>query len=390
MSLPSDFVCSWQLIHPKDLIGRLKELDRSKPTNVFAIRNELPPADIYAYLGARFGSPNGLQNYLRADHSNNLIHWEWTFLTATGMISLQGLNFRTDVWVFGSQPLRHSDLLALVSQIKADFSNYGPEMSQIRKSLEDWVEFVNPYQRLSSAIKKLLDEVDGLNLRPEDERLPDIDQVAELPIDQWSGIAEKYSKGLGLCFGVRSMLPVMAESYVNLLLFALMRQDLQVDPRLKEHVIRQPIDIRVKTLHMNCNGFAKPVDYESEPCKAYHSLVNERNDLLHGNIVLEKLKFNEVYFRGTVPVFKSYRSMWERSIGVDIQAVGLHRLKQEVQVVEAFVEHLNDCLLPAIKEQMVQIAAARDLGYNGRNGRVGILFSRELVDFFTPFDESKG
>lgn len=390
MALESDYVASWQLIHPKDLIGRLKEPSRPKPVNVFAIRNELTPADIYAYLGARFGAPNGLQNYLRADHSNNLIHWEWTFLTATGMISLQGLNFRTEVWVFGSQPLQRSDLSALISQIKADFSNYGPEMSRIRKSLEDWVEFVNPYQRLSSAIKKLLDEIESLNLRPEDERVPDIDQFAEISMGRWAGIADRYSKGLGLCFGVRSMLPVMAESYVNLLLFSLMRAEVKKDVRLKDHVVRQPMDIRVKTLHMNCNGFAKPIDYESEPCRAYQSLVNERNDLLHGNIVLEKLKFNEVYFKGTVPVFKNYRSMWERSIGVDIQAVGLHRLKHEVQVVETFIEYLNNCLQPAVKDQMVQIAVARDLGYNEKKGRVGILFSRELVDFFTPFEGSEG
>lgn len=93
-----------------------------------------------------------------------------------------------------------------------------------------------------------------------------------------------------------------------------MRPELKIDDRLRDNTIRQPIDVRVKSLHMTCVGFERPVDYAHEACKAYHSLVNERNDMLHGNVVLEKLKFNEVYFNGRVPVFKEYRSMWEVTV----------------------------------------------------------------------------
>jgi len=44
---------------------------------VWIFRNELRPSDLFCYLGARFGKPNGFQNYLRSDSSDNLIHWEW-------------------------------------------------------------------------------------------------------------------------------------------------------------------------------------------------------------------------------------------------------------------------------------------------------------------------
>lgn len=199
-------------------------------------------------------------------------------------------------------------------------------------------------------------------------------------------MASRYSKGLGLCFGIRSMLPVLAEAYVNLMLFILMRPDLKGDERLRENTLRQPIDIRIKSLHISCVGFAKPVDYASPQCKAYHSLVNERNDLLHGNVVVEKLRFNEVFFAGNVPVFKTYRSMWERTVGVEIGAVGLSRLAEEVQTVDAFIDYVTGCLKPEVKENIELIADKHDLGWNDKTGRVGVLFPDRLVDMRAEFN----
>ncbi|TWG82718.1 hypothetical protein L602_003400000020 [Cupriavidus gilardii J11] len=390
MAIPSDFVASWKFIHPKDIVEMLNAPDRPKASGVLILRNEIPPADLYVYFAARFGAPNGIQNFLRRNDSDNLVHWEWAFRTSTGMVMFQELNFRTEVWFFGGEPVEAGDIAILTSQVKMDFSNYGRKMSEVRKSLEDWTEFVNPYRRLASAVENMVQEIDQLELRPEDQALPDINSAEQFFPDLWGDIADRYSKGLGLCFGVRSMLPVMAESYVNLLLFVLMRPEIKMDERLKEHTIRQPIDIRVKTLHMNCIGFEKAINYGDEACKQYHSLVNERNDLLHGNVVLEKLKFNEVYFNGTVPIFKQYRSMWERTIGVDVKAVGLQRLKNEIKVVEGFVRYLNSCLKPNVQKQMERIARTRDLGFNKKTGRIGILFAHHMVDFFPSFDNDDG
>ena len=183
------------------------------------------------------------------------------------------------------------------------------------------------------------------------------------------------------------MLPVMAEAYVNLLLFVLMRPDLRADDRLRENTIRQPIDIRLKSLHMTCIGFEGPVDYSTEACKAYHTLVNERNDMLHGNVVLEKLRFNDLYFNGTVPIFKQYRSLWERTVGVEIGAVGLHKLHQEVAVVNELISYLTTLLKPELRAQFQRISSTRDLGLRTGSGRIGILFPGYLVDMFLPVSE---
>jgi hypothetical protein len=296
------------------------------------------------------------------------------------------MNFRTEIWLVGEFPFVEADKQDLIVQIKGDFANYGQKMSEVRKSLEHWTEFVNPYHRLSSSVAKLTAELEALKLQPEDEAIPDLTSAEQFSGDNWSSVFPKYTKGLGLCFGIRSMLPVMAEAYVNLLLFVFMRPDLRVDERLRENTIRQPIDIRVKSLHMTCVGFERPVDYTSDACKAYHTLVNERNDMLHGNVVLEKLRFNDLYFNGTVPIFKQYRSLWERTVGVEIGAVGLHKLKQEVAVVEEFIAYLTTRLKPDLRQQFERISSTRDLGLKTGSGRIGILFPGHLVDMFPVFE----
>lgn len=82
--------------------------------------------------------------------------------------------------------------------------------------------------------------------------------------------------------------------------------------------------------------------------------------------------------------------MWERTVGVDVEAVGLHRLQNEVKVVRDLVDYINSCLEPQVKKQMEMIAQRRDLGFNKKTGRIGILFADHLVDFYTVMETNDG
>jgi hypothetical protein len=381
MSLPTDLLNSLKCPNTKELIKRqLSPVRKHKRAIFYTWRNEVSPADLYCYLFARFGPPNGVQNILRKDDSDNLIHWEWVLDHPQGKLSFTGLNFRTEVLVTADWDRDESESKQLVNCIKTDFSAWGRQMSEVRKHLEDWMEFVNPYQRLRNSVDNLLQELKMLGLTPEEKGPSEGTTFGEFSEEKWNELATKYSKGLGLCFGIRSMLPVLAEAYVNFLLFVLLRPEIKADDRLRENIIRQPIDVRIKSLHLNCIGFSKQVDYSAPQCKSYHTLVNERNDLLHGNVVLEKLKFNEVYFHGRVPVFMEYRSMWERSVGVGMNAVGLNKIDEELKVVNDFIEHLSTYLLGDVKKQIDIMSEKRNLGWNKKTTRIGVLFPDHLVD----------
>jgi hypothetical protein len=49
---------------------------RPKPSALM-VRQQLSPVDVYCYLKARFGEPNGFQNWLRQDSSDNWVHWDY-------------------------------------------------------------------------------------------------------------------------------------------------------------------------------------------------------------------------------------------------------------------------------------------------------------------------
>lgn len=383
MAIPADFVERLEFVHPKDAIAFLQRKERPRAGTRWILKNEVRPADLYCYLGARFGAPNGIQSFLRSNDSDNLIQWEWFLQYGDGFVAIQGMNFRTEIGVLGLGTWEEVEKDEFVQQLKKDFARNRVAMGKVRKSLEHWIEFVNPYQRLRRSISALNDELSSLDLDPKSDFVPDVCDMggsAEFA-RKWKEQATKYSKAIGLSFGIRSMLPVMAEAFVNLLLYILMKPELKNDDRLRENAIRQQMDIRIKSLSNNCTGFKQHIDYTCDACKRYHTLVNKRNDLLHGNVVIEQLRFNELYFNGTVPVFIEYSSMWERSIGVAHRAVGMDSVNEELAIVDGLVQYLLSCLDDGIREKVKIMCDKFDLGLCMDDKRLGILFPDWLVDF---------
>ncbi len=380
MLLDADFIAALKPLDPPELIQRLESEQRPHFDTEWSLRNEIKPVDLYCYLYARFGPPNGVQNFLRGDTSENLIHWEWSLHAQGRIVFIQGHNFRTEILVSGG-PLEVEELGLFVTAIKDTFPEHGRSMGLVRKALEHWVEFVNPYQRIRHSIESLTKELDALDIGEPLKDLRDYESAAAWS-DAWKAQGSKISRAIGLCFGIRSMLPVMAEAFVNLLLYWLMKKSLKKDDRLRENIIRQPIDIRIKSLSHNCVGFSTEVDYANDACRQYHSLVNERNDLLHGNVVIDKLKFNELFFNGKVPVFQSYLSMSDRAFGVAQRSVGIDLVKKEREAVEKLIKYITSCLTEQKQKEIRFVSECRELGFNLDDGRLGVLFSGPVFDTY--------
>lgn len=243
--------------------------------------------------------------------------------------------------------------------------------------------FVNPYRQLCDVIRQFKSDLADLALNPEGEQfqIPKSEGEMETYQQRWKEVTARYSRGVGLSMALRTMTPVLAESFINMLFFILCRPDIKKNARLYDSAIKANIDIKIQSLHINCIGFQHPVDWSSSECKRYNSVVNERNDILHGNFVIEKLKFSEIFFLGKVPVFKRYKNFWQQSIGVAIEASGMNRVKDDIEAVDNFVAYVTSCLEPIVKEQVDFFANRRDLGFNKSTGRVGVLLPDHIVDF---------
>ena len=378
-----------EVIHPKLLAQIFLEKRQPKEFRGWFLKNEIRPVDLYCYLYAKYGPPNGIMNLLRGDTSDNLIHWEWTLANDDGMVMIQGHNFRTDVQFLGNFNHPHVSKQSFIAQIKNDLKNYGKDMRAIREQLEKWIEFVNPFHNIQSTIDIQIAKLAELNLSPVEDRVPTPTSMEELKTYQkrFTEASQKYVFSTGLAFGLRCMLPVLAETFINLLIFILVKNELKIDPAKYKDFVSDTINNRLRLLYTNCVGFVGAVDDSDPACRGFYQLMNDRNDLLHGNFNLDKLKIGDVYFNGKVPVFYEYGDMWQDTIGVTIETVKLQHIEKSYDTVKAFISYLLSLLSPEKKELVEAVMMTRDLGYYEKYKRLGILFSIVTVDSFDYFED---
>lgn len=377
----TEYFTDLKALHPRQLIEIFESKAHAPLLEAWEFTDELKPLDLYCYLHAKYGPPNGIQNFLRNDDSDNLIHWEWALVNDDGLLLIQEHNFRTEVQTFKKLGigLTREDF---VKQIKGDFKNYGKKSKDVRLGLEKWTHFLNPYHRIESVLDSHIKTLRDLDLDPVRDRHPhpasyeDIANFAK----SWTPIADKYTQALGLAFGVRAMLPVLAESFVNFLIFALARPEIKGNKRLFGEVMRRPIDVRVQTLHLNCVGFTAPVDYSDQRCKDFHTLMNERNDMLHGNVDVERLSFEEIHFNGKVPVFTSYGSIWDKTIGLEVRAVRLSQIEHDRATVNNFKNYILGIIDDRVRSSIEQMLGSRQLGYDSKRKILGLLLPNHMVD----------
>ena len=368
---------------PTEIADWLKNRPEGSRSNFISIVNELKPSDLYLYFHAKFGPPNGFQNFLRSDDSDNLVHWDWTFKHKNGLLSFWGMNRRTDILFIGNWDFDKIDKAQVIRSIKTDFKNFGAKMSKLRtKLLENWETFVNPYHNLESSIRMMEKELKELQVCPETDRFPDYEspsgaiKVGEIVSD----ISKRYARAYGIAKSLQVLTPVMAESFINLLLLLLMKKEVRENERIKDSVIRANIDIKVQSLSLHCNGFEKPVDWKNETCVNYNRVINNRNDILHGNIVIPKLKTGEIFFNGRVPVFKQYNDMWEQLFERRLKASGFNQVANDLKAVRDFVSYILDCLDSAHKRMLQLFMERSEIGRNFEDGRFGLLLPDHLVD----------
>jgi len=96
-------------IPPTEILAAFTRPERPRLDGTWTLHNEIAPSDLFCYLYAKFGPPNGIQNLLRRDDSDNLIHWDWTLAHPNGLLMLLGLNLRTEVHFFGDWGFSHCD-----------------------------------------------------------------------------------------------------------------------------------------------------------------------------------------------------------------------------------------------------------------------------------------
>ena len=374
-------VGTWTPLKADEALSLLKA---NKPTHAAGWHNHgfLKPDKLFCYLKARFGPPNGIMTLLRKQNdSDNLFHWDYTFHRDANILSIisgpRGIEFH----ISGNESISRGQQLRLMRAIRDDLKNHGEAIAKERKALEDWTLTINPYARLYRITATWAERLKRTTVSEPYPLgfLASKSHIAQYQehMDRWVKSQQESSQ---LSTGLLMLAPVMGEAFVNLLIFLLMKDDFRSDKRLYDDMLRRQIDIRIRELHMTCRGFCRAVNFTDKAASRFQTLMNERNNLLHGNIDPNRFFVGPVFFDGYIPVFLNEDPVTHRLTNQMTKNVEPEKALDAFRVVEDFVDYLLSRLEIGFSEEMRFLAFKETFGYRKDTGRVGVLFPEHGAD----------
>jgi hypothetical protein len=170
--------------------------------------------------------------------------------------------------------------------------------------------------------------------------------------------------------------------FINLIIFNYYRNN-NDSQQTRDDFKRESILNRLESLSIKCTGFLKDVDMNSPEINTFKSLMNRRNDLLHGNIMPESRKEDDFLMYEDIPIIKSFRSIYDRSIGPVVNAFPISEAKQDFDAAIGLIIYLLGCLKPEIKSEVEPMLESLDLHQERKTKTLKALFTNifsESVD----------
>jgi hypothetical protein len=374
-----DVLC-WRLSTPKEMLAFLgdgKDKGDKRKGHLLTVRTHLRPVDIYTYLKARFGEPNGIQTFLRKDDSDNLIHWDFFLWAGSEVVYFSGAS--REVMIMLTEALSDEQWKQLIEAIKGDFRRVAKEKSGVLLSFEKYVLFQNKYVTLADLCAELhasiIDTPPAADLAPLRSEQGDTKAFEEVMAQRSKRISQLY----GDCLKLRLLMPIMAEAYINMIILIFCRSAIRDNPKLYDGFLRASVPGRLELLSVNCDGFARPVDRSIPGWDNFMRIVNRRNFELHGNVDPIKDQIEVVYFEGRRPLFvnpgHNIHLLFDQ-IAKDADATAL---VDEYINLHAFLAGIAECLTPRHKAFFDQVISDAYPGYELTKRRPTRLFPDHLV-----------
>lgn len=351
--------------------------------DILSVRQRLSTLDMYCYLRARFGVPNGFQNILRSDDSDNLVHWDFILRARDTDIYIMATSREVQFVIY--EPMSDDDWKNLILAIKADFARVGPEKKTVLDGLEKWTLFPNKYAAIAglcadhhAVITDVLADGDPFAF---DGRAavsasdpPEDAQAAKARV-----IPSPDAALYGACLQLALLTPIMAEAFINMVILALCRPEVRNDKRRYDAFIREQIDLKIGDLSLRCQGFAKPVDMKTDVAKAFKRVMDKRNNSIHGNIDPVREGIETVYFDGKRPLYPEGGD----HIGKFKASLARHYRPLEVvadyEATHMMLLEIIEALEPDLHEQLWAILGDAYPGFDERRQKVGKLFPDRYV-----------
>lgn len=337
--------------------------------NGLIIRTHLRPVDTYAYLRARFGKPNGFQNFLRNDDSDNWIHWDFNLKADDEDIHIAGTS--RNVHILVSEDLSDPDWKQLILTLKDEFGRLGNEKSAITKTFEKYLSFQNKFVRISGLCAErhaIIVDADPPNLT-----LPR-STSSKRTIRKYHKVLDVLGKRAtalyGNCLTLRLLTPIMAEAYFNMLILAFCKKSILDDKAAYRAFVRAKIPRRIELIAENCDGFVAVIRKDTKAYADFMRVMNRRNFAIHGNMDPEMEQIETVYFEGRRPLFATggdnILKLFEHLEAINKPT----SVVRDYEAVHAFLHEITTYLSPRHQRFFEQVISDPYPGYEVHKKRI--------------------
>src|SRR5260370_22461080 len=146
---------------------------------------------------------------------------------------------------------------------------------------------------------------------------------------------------MALGVSMEMIAPVMGEAAINFIMLILAKPGIRTDQRMQEDFTRRPIDVRIKSLSLVCDGVVVPITGSEGPFKDFLRIMNRRNDSLHGNIDPRKATGEEIFFDlHNIPLLRTQRSLGEVELSNALANLSPESALADVESVRQFMDFL--------------------------------------------------
>lgn len=350
---------------------------------LFVITN-INYVDIYCYFKSRFGRPNGIQSILRSESSDNIYHWDYCLHVDKVYYDFVYSYRQLELNIISEESLNDFDSASVIAEIQSCLAEHNGEIRKEKEEIELWEIFQNTYSRIRSVQEYCYSQY--MANYPEDIKQTYPLEFTTEYLDKMFATHRRYISAINVVknYGLtlRMLYPVAGEALVNLVLYCLAKEEIRNDKRLYDSISRSNIDIRIKTMHLYCNGILSPYSQDDSRFKTFMKLMDKRNDFLHGNVTPGFNTFDRVYFDGTVPIFEEPRDLAKELALQSLFQITKDEIVQDAKTINDLQAYLLGNIHKKKKQEIELIMDARELGWNKKKGKIGILFSSTYVDAF--------
>lgn len=350
-----------------------KKRQSKRSGDILVVRSRLKPLDVYAYLKARFGEPNGFLTMIKnQEDSDNWIHWDYVIKAGSHQVSFMGTT--RDVHISIPAPLNDAGWKALIVGLKGEFARLGREKSETIRNLEKWTIFQNKYSNIADLCADLHHNLSGADSITVFDEYVYPKYRSKKILAKVQGAQQVAAAIYRDCLVLSLATPVYAEAAINMMIQIAAKPALRSDDAALEGFIRQPMPHKLDKLCEAVDGLLEEPRTFGKPYDDFMRVWSKRNDRLHGNVHPKTDYVEVVYFDGKTPLFA------EGGDNVGRFLESLHRVHQPDQVVadyEAaalFVEALKAAFAPRIRFGFDQIMNDPYPGYDAKRRMFGKLF----------------